>query len=146
MQMVKTSNGRDQEMDGKQEIITYLEQKPETLQQIAIRIMEIINLSHPDIKAAMKWGQPTFALNGDFHHWICSVQVLKNKVSLTFHFGGLLSDEKNRLIAGTSKFLRKIEYDTPDSIDEEEIKSFIQKAVEKLPFFKENWRELNKKD
>lgn len=133
-------------MDGKQEIITYLEQKPETLQQIAIRIMEIINFSHPDIKAAMKCGQPIFALNGDFHHWICSVQVLKKKVSLTFHFGGLLSDEKNRLIAGTRKFLRKIEYDSLDSIDEEEIKSFIQKAVEKLPFFKENWGELNKKD
>jgi len=58
----------------------------------------------------------------------------------------LLCDEKNRLIAGTSKFLRKIEYESLDSIDEEEIKNFIQKAVEKLPYFKENWRELNKKD
>lgn len=133
-------------LTSKQEIESYLEQKPEILQQIAIRIMEIINLSHPDIEAEMRWGKPTFGLNGDFHHWICSVQVLKNKVSLTFHFGGLLCDEKNRLIAGTSRFLRKIEYKSLDSIDEDEIKSFIQKAVEKLPFFKENWRELNKKD
>lgn len=133
-------------MNCKQEIETYLEQKPEILQKITIRIMEIINLSHPGIEAEMRWGKPTFGLNGDFHHWICSIQVLQNKVSLTFHFGGLLCDENNRLIAGTSKFLRKIEYERLDSIDEEEIKSFIQKAVEKLPYFKENWRDLNKKD
>ena len=133
-------------MNAKKEINTYLEQKPETLQKIAIRLMETIIFSHPDMEAEMRWGKPTFGLNGDFHHWICSIQVLKNKVSLTFHFGGLLCDEKNRLIAGTSKFLRKIEYERFDSIDEEEIKSFIQKAVEKLLYFKENWKELNKKD
>jgi hypothetical protein len=67
-------------LTSKQEIETYLEQKPETLQKIAIRTMEIINLSHPDIEAEMRWGKPTFGLNGDFHHWICSVQVLNNKV------------------------------------------------------------------
>ncbi len=98
-------------MNGEHEINTYIEQKPEILQKIAIRLMDAINLSHSDMEAEMRWGKPTFGLNGDFHHWICSIQILKNKVSLTFHFGGLLCDEKNRLIAGSSKFLRKIEYE-----------------------------------
>jgi len=126
------------------EINTYLDQKPECFQKIACRLMEIILASHPDMEADIRWGKPTFGLNGDFHHWICAIQILKNKVSLIFHFGGLLYDEKRRLIAGTSKFLRKIEYDRLDSIDEKEIGSFIQRAVEKLPYFKENWKELNK--
>ncbi len=132
--------------DARKDLNPYFEQKPEHLQKTAVKLMEIILRSHPDMRAAIRWGKPTFGLNGDFHHWICTIQVLKNKVSLTFHFGGLLCDEKNRLIAGTSKFLRKIEYDRLDDIDEAEINHFIQKAVEKLPYFKENWKELNKKE
>lgn len=132
-------------VDVRKEINAYFDQKPEDLQKIAARLMEII-LSHQGMEAAIKWGKPTFAINNDFHHWICAIQILKNKVSLVFHFGGLLCDEKNKLIAGTSKFLRKIEYDRLDSINEGEIKCFIQKAVEKLPYFKENWKEINKKD
>lgn len=133
-------------MNGNQKIETYLEQKPEALRTIATRLIEVIDNSHQDMEAEMRWGKPTFGLNGDFHHWICSVQVLKNKVSLTFHFGGLLCDEKNRFMVGTSKFLRKLEYENLESIDEEEIKRFIKMAVEKLPYFKENWKEINKKD
>jgi hypothetical protein len=126
----------------KKEINQYLEQKPENLQKTATKLMDII-LSHPDLEADMRWGKPTFGFHGDFHHWICAIQVIKNKVALTLHFGGLLYDEKSRLIAGTSRFLRKLEYDNLGSIDEEEIKSFIKQAVEKLPYFKENWKELN---
>lgn len=125
-------------------ISTYLEQKPENVKIIAKRLVEIIQSSNPDMNAEMKWGKPTFGLNGDFHHWICAVQILKNKVSLIFHFGGLLNDEKKRFIAGTSKFLRKLEYDNLESIDREEILLFIERAVEKLPYFKENWKEINK--
>ena len=131
--------------DFNKEIQTYLEQKPENLQQIATRLIEIVLASHPGMQALIRWGKPTFGLNGDFHHWICAVQVLKNRVSLIFHFGGLLCDENNRLIAGTSKFLRKIEFDRLDRIDESEILTFIEQAIEKLPYFKDNWKELNKK-
>lgn len=129
---------------GGNDIELYLEQKPENLQIIAKILMEIILSSHPDLKVEMRWGKPTFGLNGDFHHWICAIQILKNKVSLIFHFGGLLDDQKKRLIAGTSQFLRKLEYDKLESIDSEEIVCFIGMAIEKLPYFKENWKEISK--
>lgn len=128
--------------DVKNNIITYLEQKPIALQVIATRLIDII-FSCPGMEADIRWGKPTFGLNGDFHHWICAIQVLKNKVALTFHFGGLLINESRRLIAGTSNFLRKLEYDSLESINEAEIKSFIEKAVDKLPYFKDNWKELS---
>ncbi|MHB1044007.1 MAG: DUF1801 domain-containing protein [Eubacteriales bacterium] len=132
--------------DSRKEINTYLEQKPENLQKIAASLVEIILLSHYDMEAAIKWSKPTFAINNDFHHWICAVQVMKNKVALVFHFGGLLNDEKNILIAGASRFLRKMEYERLDNINEVEIKCYIQLAIEKLPYFIENWKELNKKE
>lgn len=122
----------------------YMEQKPQQYQDIAKRIMEIVLSGHEDMDLEMKWGKPTFGLSGDFHHWICAIQILKNKVSLIFHFGGLLIDEKERFISGTSKFLRKLEYENLENIDDEEILYFIQQAIEKLPYFRDNWKEINK--
>ena len=127
----------------KKDINKYLEQKPKDMQQIVRRIMEIILKNHQGMATEMRWGKPTFAINNDFHHWICAIQVLKKGVALIFHFGGLLNDEENRLIAGTSRFLRKLEYDSLSSIDEEEIRAFIGQVIEKLPYFKEHWKELN---
>lgn len=63
-------------MDNGNGISTYLEQKPENFQIIAKRLVEIIQSSNPDMNAEIKWGKPTFGLNGDFHHWICAVQIL----------------------------------------------------------------------
>ncbi len=103
------------------DINSYLEQKPDNLRQIAVRLIEIILLSNPYMSGEIRWGKPTFGLSSDFHHWICAIQVMKDKVSLVFHFGGLLHDENNRLIAGTSRFLRKLEYESISSINEVEI-------------------------
>ena len=129
--------------DERKDIVAYLGQKPENLQQIAVRLAEIILRSHGGMETAIKWGKLTFGINSDFHHWICAIQVTKNKVALIFHFGGLLCDENNRLIAGTSRFLRKLEYDSLSSIDEAEVLAFVEQAVEKLPYFRDNWKELN---
>lgn len=127
-----------------EEIASYLERQPENLRGIAVRLVETILNSHPGMTAAIKWGHPSFGLHSDYHHWICSVQALKGRVALTFHFGRLLCDEQNRLVAGTSRYLRKLEYSSLDSIDEAEIEGFIQQAIEKLPYFKAHWRELSK--
>lgn len=124
----------------------YLEQKPEEFQAIAKRLTEIVLSSHEDMTLEIKWGKPTFGLNGDFHHWICAVQILKNKVSLIFHYGGLLDDEKEKFITGTSKFLRKLEYNSLENIDEGEILGFIQCAIEKFSYFKDNWKKIKKND
>lgn len=104
--------------------------------------MEIVLSSHETMASEIKWGKPTFGLNGDFHHWICAVQISKKKVSLIFHYGGLLEDENGKLIAGTSRFLRKLDYKNLESIDEADILGFIKDAIDKYSFFKDNWKEL----
>ena len=125
------------------DINRYFEQKPDNLKQIAERLMEIILHSNSGMSGEIRWGKPTFGLNNDFHHWICAIQIMKNKVSLIFHFGGLLHDKNNRFIAGTSRFLRKLEYDSLSSINEAEVLAFIKQATEKLPYFRDNWKTLN---
>ncbi|HOK53557.1 MAG TPA: DUF1801 domain-containing protein [Armatimonadota bacterium] len=113
--------------------------------EIAERVISVIESIDPSFTMAVKWKQLTFALNGDFHHWICAIALTKKSVNLLFHFGGLLDDTNNVLKSGASKFLRKIEFCTLSDIDEQIISNLVSQAIDKLPYFIDNWKELNKK-
>ncbi|HYF95246.1 MAG TPA: DUF1801 domain-containing protein [Symbiobacteriaceae bacterium] len=101
-----------------------------------------ISDAHPDIAAAVKWKQLTYALAGDYHHWICAIDVTKKAVSLRFHFGGLLDDPKDVFRAGSSKFLRTIDFASVDGLDPTLVTAYVRQAIAKLDYFKANWREL----
>jgi hypothetical protein len=117
--------------------------KPEYA-EIVMRLAKIIS-SHPvKLDAAIKWKKLTFALQGDFHHWICAIGITKKSVDLIFHYGGLLSDTGGIFRAGESKFLRKIEYQTMADIDEAVVHDFIQQAIDKNQYFKENWKQIQR--
>ncbi len=109
---------------------------------IVDRIDTIIEASDLNLDSAIKWGQLTYAANDDFHHWICALKITRHFVGLSFHFGGLLVDPAGVLIAGSSKFVRKIEYRHIDEVDARIILGFIQQALEKLDYFKAHWREI----
>ena len=115
------------------------------LKSIVEKLLEIILGSNSNLNAEIKWNRLTIALNDDFHHWICGVEILKDSVSLSFHFGSLLSDEKGLLIAGSSNFLRKLKFSKLAEIDEDLVRDFVNDATGKLPFFINNWKEINKK-
>jgi hypothetical protein len=87
----------------------------------------------------------TYALDSDFHHWICAIATAKASVGLNFHFGGLLEDPQGVFKVGSSKFLRKIEYKSVKDVDEGVILNFLKQAVDRLPYFKENWKEIQGK-
>ena len=117
------------------------EASPE-FQQIVTRIMEIIDESGEELECAMKWGQLTYAKNGDFHHWIVGIKVTKKFVGLVFHFGGLLEDPGSVFIIGTSKFGRKITYQRIEEVDQDVILDFIRQAMGKFIYFREHWKEI----
>jgi len=109
---------------------------------IVEKIDKIMRESEPDLSSAIKWSQLTYAKDGDFHHWICAIKITRKFVSLSFHFGGLLDDPEKIFIAGASKFMRKIEYRRTDEVDPKTISGFIHQALDKLEYFKTNWREI----
>jgi hypothetical protein len=113
-------------------------------QSIIRRLSQIIIDSGHSLDADIKWGQLTFAQNADFHHWICAIKVTKKWVGLVFHFGGLLDDSNCVFKIGTSKFVRTIEYHTVNDIDGAVVQDFIAQALDRLPFFKANWKEIQK--
>lgn len=109
---------------------------------IARLIDAAIHAAGLNLSRAVKWGQLTYARDGDFHHWICAVRLTKNYVGLTFHFGGLLDDPAGVLIAGSSKFMRKLEYRAPEEVDPRVIADFVVQAAAKLDYFKANWKKI----
>ena len=116
--------------------------KPPQLVAAARLIAGTIEGSAHELHAAIKWGALTYALGDDFHHWICSVGVTRKRANLTFHFGGILEDPRARFVAGSSQWLRRLEYVDVVGVDPDEVLGFLDQAEEKYPWFREHWREL----
>jgi hypothetical protein len=114
---------------------------PETA-AIVERLDAAIGRSPQPLETAIKWRRLTYAREGDFHHWLCAVAVTRRAVVLNFHFGGLLEDPNGRFIAGSSRFLRRLEYRSSEEVDEAVILGFVAQALDKLPYFKDNWKAI----
>ena len=108
----------------------------ERLGTVAADLVTAIAAAQPGWDAAVKWGQLAFAQDQDFHHWLCGVKVTKKAVVLTFHFGGMFDDPDSRLIAGSSRYLRRLEYTKPSDIDVNVLAGFLTQAADLLPTFK----------
>lgn len=106
------------------------------------RLADAITGADTRLGTAIKWGRLTFALGGDFHHWICGISAARQGATVQFHFGGLLPDPDGRLIAGSSRFLRRLDFASADSVDTELVAGFVRSAVDRLPFFKAHWKEI----
>ncbi|MGI9613821.1 MAG: DUF1801 domain-containing protein [Acidimicrobiales bacterium] len=123
-------------------IDTLVDGRPELLADATRAVADSIGCCDVELDSSMKWGRVSYAIEGDFHHWICAIGVTKKAVGLTFHFGGLLDDPEGRLMAGSSKFLRKLEFTSPHEVDAEVVCDFVDQAVGKHDYFKEHWKEL----
>ena len=122
----------------------YLRNVEPQFQEIIKKIFNIIQLHKINYDVAIKWKQLTFAFNNDFNHWICAIGTTKKSVNLVFHFGGLLEDKNNLFKTGTSKFLRRIEHKTLSDINEKQVNVLLNQAIDKLQYFKDNWKDINK--
>jgi hypothetical protein len=115
-----------------------------SFQRIVETLIKTIESVDKKLECEVKWGRLTYGLLGDYHHWICGIGQTKKTTNLIFHFGGILDDRNEHFIVGDSFFLRKLEYSTINDINEGVIKDFIKQAIDKLDYFKNNWKELNK--
>jgi hypothetical protein len=123
---------------------TFTQETSPEFQAIIHRLVEILSDSEHPLDSDIKWGQLTFARGADFHHWICAIKITKKFIGLSFHFGGLLSDPHGIFKSGASKFLRTIEYRAVEDINEAAIQDFLAQALDRLSYFKENWKEIQK--
>jgi hypothetical protein len=113
---------------------------PQT-RSIAERVVTAVR-EQADLDVAVKWRQLTFAVDGDFDHWICAVAPARTRVHLTFHFGRLLGGDDSSLFGESdAKFVRKIGYESPDDVDGAAIADLVSEAIAALPTFRRVVRE-----
>ena len=105
------------------------------LRPVAGRVLESV-VSHRKWAVGMKWRQLTFALAGDFDNWVCAVGANRQRVNLVFHYGALLRGCEQRFEPTTSKFVRKIPFESVDEVGDALIRDLLDLAVETLPAFR----------
>lgn len=105
-------------------------------------LVDLLDQSGHHLTSAIKWRKLTFTMNEDYHYWLCSISISKKSVGLNFHYGGLLDDPRHLFKTGTSKFLRQLEFKRVEEINNTVICDFLGQAVNKLAYFKENWKEI----
>lgn len=113
--------------------------KPPILVDTADELVRRIDRLQPGLTRAVKWGRLTFALNGDYHYWLWAVGVTRRAVKLSFHFGSMLDDPAEVLEAGSSDYLRWVEYRGEEDIDDGVLVSLLAAAVEAYPVFRQQW-------
>jgi hypothetical protein len=77
----------------------------------------------------------TYALNGDFRHWICAIDAHKKPFHLRFLYGVLFDDPRGVLRAGTG-ILRTIDFASRADIDAQLVTDYVSEAVSRLDEFK----------
>jgi hypothetical protein len=88
----------------------------------------------PDVVEEVKWRKPSNAMLGipvwSHHGSICTGEVYKDKVKLTFVHGASLEDPERLFNSGLDgKVRRVIDFHEGDNLDEEALKALFREAV-----------------
>ena len=92
------------------------------------RLIDLVFEVLPDAQHESKWGQLTFTLDGEWHHWICALSPTKKAVKLVIHKGALLADPHG-VMEGTARYLRAIPFRSPDEIDPDVVTPILREAA-----------------
>ena len=96
------------------------------------RLRALIKQADPEVVEEWKWVKPTSGGTAVWSHHggICTGEVYKNVVKLTFFKGASLEDPSGLFNASLeAKVRRAIDFHEGDSVDEEELKALIRAAV-----------------
>ncbi len=120
-------------------VAEYLSGLTPAVRKVAEHLAVIVK-GHSRLDPAIKWRQLTFALDGDFDHWICAVAGTSRQARLTFHFGALLDDVAGVFAPSDAKYVRRITFTRADDVDEAIVADLLAQALDTLPQFRQQVR------
>jgi hypothetical protein len=101
---------------------------PSELRPVAERLVAAIEAADPRIERGVKWGQLTFTVNGNWHHWVCAVRAAKGHVSLVMHKGAIL-DDPSGMLSGSGKYSRQARFTSPTDIDATAVTALVRQGI-----------------
>jgi Domain of unknown function (DU1801) len=114
-------------------IAEYLDGVVPEVRPLAGRLVSVV-ASQATLTAAVKWRQLTFAVDGDFDHWVCAVSATTRSAAVIFHFGSLL--QRDEFDPSKAKFTRRITYRSVDDVHDDVVGAILAQAIETLPAFR----------
>ena len=97
----------------------------------------IIRAVRPDLEAAIKYKILMYALNRDFHTWVCAINSGRRRVSLNFLYGVMLEDARHILRPGSS-VLMSWDFDFDEEIEPASVAAYVAEAAAKNQAYKTN--------
>lgn len=105
----------------------YIEKQDKWRDQI-IHLRDLLNSC--DLKEEIKWGAPSYSLNGKL---LIGINGFKNHYCLWFHQGVFLNDKNKKLVnaqEGVTKALRQWRFEEGDQIQDDLVLEYILEAMQ----------------
>ena len=116
----------------------YLKSLPDARAEPMVRELDrIIRKVHPSLDVGVKYKILMYALDGDFHTWVCAVNAGRKRVSLNFLYGVMLEDTRQVLRPGTS-VLMSWDFDFDEAVDAAAVGAYVAEAVRLNSEYKAN--------
>ena len=116
----------------------YLKTIPEARGERLVRELDrIITNVEPSVDAGIKYKILMYALDGDFHTWVCAVNAGRRRVSLNFLYGVMLEDAGKVLRPGSS-VLMSWDFDFDEAVDPAAVGAYVAEAVRLNSEYKAN--------
>ena len=100
-------------------------------ERVVRELDRVIMRTHPDFDLAIKYKILMYALDGDFHTWVCSINAGRRKVALHFLYGVLLDDPK-KVLRGGSSVLMTWDIGFDEEVDAA-VAAYVAEAVRRNP-------------
>ncbi|MTI89359.1 MAG: hypothetical protein FH748_15490 [Balneolaceae bacterium] len=129
-------------MDDKKTVEAYINKHPKWEDQLTT-LRDLI--LETELDETIKWGLPVYTLDNKN---IVGLAAFKNHMGIWFFQGVFLDDPDNKLLnaqEGKTKAMRQLRFLKQDEIDKDEVRGFIQQAIDNQKAGKELKAEKNKK-
>jgi hypothetical protein len=116
----------------------YLKTIPDARGEPLVRELDrIIRNMEPSVHAGIKYKILMYALDGDFHTWVCAVNAGRRRVSLNFLYGVMLEDAGKVLRPGSS-VLMSWDFDFDEAVNPAAVGAYVAEAVRLNSEYKAN--------
>jgi hypothetical protein len=106
-------------------------------ERVVRELDRVIRATLPDFDVAIKYRILMYALQGDFHTWVCAINSGRRRVALNFLYGVMLDDPRKVLRAGSS-VLMSWDFEFDEEINAEAVGAYVAEAVRRNPEYKAN--------
>ena len=112
-------------MPGAAAVDAYLAQQPADKRALLLELRRLVDTAMPDATASIKWGVPTYHLNG---RNVCALAAFKDYVAINFFAEPAKLVDPGKKLDGAGKTSRMLRVRTANDIDAANLKRWLKAA------------------